>query len=294
MVDAKPDLIPPIFLLGSGRTGTNLIQRILTHHPGLEGWVEPRTVWTYPDPGRLHDRFDEKDATKRAESYIHKRFRSYQHRHGNRRIFEKTPSNIMRIPYVHTLFPDSPLIYIIRAPFPTIQSFERLWRKPPDSSRMVARLLETPSWQLPFFAGRFLKEQIDTRLFRRKHVQVRGVRYPGIYEDRKTLTVEQIIAKQWVACAQQADQDLAKINPSLVMRLKFEEFVADPLNHVEAILKHVKMPVSEHLAKIVRQQVDPNRPGQWGTPPAEMVRQCLPIVGEEAAKQGYPLNHLEV
>ena len=108
------ELKPPILLIGNVRSGTSMMARLFDAHPEVTGWPEPRTVWTYADPARPHDRFDADDATPRVRRWIRRRFLAYQRRHGGLRVMEKTPSNVLRIPYVHAIFPESKLLYLIR------------------------------------------------------------------------------------------------------------------------------------------------------------------------------------
>src|SRR3990170_8678052 len=107
-------LRPPIILIGNYRSGTSITQKLIGLHPDIATWYEPRTLWLYADPRRPHDEFDETDATEKVVRYIRGRFLSYQKRHGNRRIMEKTPSNILRVPYVRAIFPEATLLLITR------------------------------------------------------------------------------------------------------------------------------------------------------------------------------------
>ncbi len=47
--------------------------------------------------------------------------------------------------------------------------------------------------------------------------------------------MDQIIAKQWTRCSQQADEDLANIPEDLVMRIRYEDFVARPVELFEQV-----------------------------------------------------------
>lgn len=281
------ELKPPIFLLGNVRSGTTMMHRFFLQHPDVTTWYEPRTVWMYADPGRRHDRFDEHDARPRVTRYIRKRFLKYQKAHDNLRIMEKTPSNMLRIPYVRAIFPESKFIYIIRDPLANLSSAELKWQKAIAGRRLRRQFLNTPKLQLPYYAWRLFADHFRTRVLRQKYVSIWGVRYPGIYDDRRTMSVEQVIAKQWVACAQQADRDLAAIDPSLVLRLRYEEFVEQPVEHFERILNHFDLKLTPELAEMVRTTVDPNRRQKWKRLDPKVIAECLPILREEMARQGY-------
>lgn len=280
-------LKPPILLIGNVRSGTSMLYRFFDRHPQVKAWYEPRTVWTYAAPGRKHDRFSEEDATDRVSHYIRKRFCQFQRAHGNLRVMEKTPSNVMRIPYVHKIFPESKLLYIVREPLANLSSSELRWTRPIDMNNTIKRLRETPKMQLGYYLWRYAYDLFTVKVLKRKYVSVWGVRYPGIYNDLRRLTVEQVIANQWVACSQRADADLAAINPELVMRIRYEDFVADPVLQFERICEHFGLSMPCELKQFVGKRADPNRQQKWRRLDPKVLQVCLPILKDEMARHSY-------
>jgi hypothetical protein len=114
------ELKSPIFIFGNTRSGTTIVQKVMSTHPEIAGWYEPNALWLYAEPGRIHDEFDEGDATDKVKKYIRKQFLEYQKQHGNRIVLEKTPQNILRIPYVRAIFPEAKFLFIVRYPFSLI------------------------------------------------------------------------------------------------------------------------------------------------------------------------------
>ena len=121
-------LKPPIILLGNVRSGTTILQQLVAEHPTVERWYEPRTVWLYADPGRRHDEFDERDATPRVKRYIRDQFLKFQKQHADRTVIEKTPINVLKVPYVRAIFPEAIYLFIVRSPFSFISSVEMKWQ----------------------------------------------------------------------------------------------------------------------------------------------------------------------
>jgi hypothetical protein len=119
------ELKPPIILFGNTRSGTTIVQKVMSAHPDIVGWYEPSELWLYGDPGRPHDEFDESDATDKVKRYIRKQFLKYQQQNGNCVVFEKTPKNILKIPYVRAIFPEATFLYIVRNPFSFISSVKQ-------------------------------------------------------------------------------------------------------------------------------------------------------------------------
>lgn len=280
-------LLPPIMLLGNVRSGTTMMLRLFEQHPDIVGWFEPRTIWTFADPARPHDRFTANDATKRVQRYIRRRFLKYQRKHNNRRIMEKTPSNMLRIPYVRKIFPESRFVYLVREPLANLSSSELKWREPITLRHALRRLNLTPKTQLPYYAGRLLRDTLGSRVLGRKHVSTWGVRYPGIAADQQHLSTEQVIAKQWVACSQQAEEDLKDLPTDLVLRLRYEDFVADPIPQFQRVLEHFDLGFPEPLKAHVQATVDPGRQQKWHRLDRTVLRDCLPILQHEMSRHGY-------
>lgn len=281
------ELKPPIFLLGNVRSGTSLMHDLFDLHPEVKSWYEPRTIWTYADPGRRHDRFDESDATPKVVNYIRGRFLKYQERHGGLRVMEKTPSNLLRIPYVKAIFPEAKYIYLVREPLANISSSELLWHTPIHRGKLWRRIQETPKTQLHFHAARLFVDHARIRLLRKETLSVWGVRYPGIYEDIRTMRVEEVIAKQWVACSRQARADLEDAAPGSVLYMRYEDFVQDPVPLFEKVLRHFDLDITPVIESRLSTQVDPGRREKWRRLPQEVIDAVVPILEDEMAVHGY-------
>src|SRR5215211_66735 len=222
------ELRPPIILFGNFRSGTTMLQKLISTHPDVVPLYEPVGLWLYADPGRSHDEFDENDATEKVKRYIRNEFLKYQQQHGNRIIVEKTPHNILRIPYVRAIFPEAHFLYIVRDPLSFVSSVEIKWQQPATQKRIVKRLKSTPVTQLQHYLKRFLSQQWNNRILRQKYLSVWGPRYKGIQEDRQKEDLMTVIARQWSRCSSKAEKDLALFEDSQVSRLRYEDFVQDP------------------------------------------------------------------
>lgn len=282
-------LKPPIFVIGNIRSGTSLLADLIAAHPSLVKWHEPRTLWLYADPGRPHDEFDERDASEGVTRYIRKRFLRYQESHGDRRVLEKTPQNVLKIRHVRAIFPEATYLYIVRSPFSYISSVEAKWQRPVSAKRMVRRFRETPIWQVPYYVRQVCLDQFNKRVLKRKYIRVYGARYRGIFEDLDRLDLLTVIARQWAICSRIAERDVAAFEPGRILRLRYEDLVVDPVPHLEKIWGHCGIVPTAEMYRMAQDVVDPARQDKWRRFDREELKAVLPELEEEMKRHGYAI-----
>lgn len=281
------ELKRPIILLGNFRSGTTMLQRILATHHDVVELYEPVGMWLYADPSRDHDEFDESDATERVQKYIRGQFLKYQTEHGDRTIIEKTPHNILRIRYVREIFPDARFLYIVRNPLSFISSVELKWQRPAGSKRLLKRVKSTPITQIPFYLKRFLNQQWYNRILRRKYLSVWGPRYKGIQKDLKDEDMLTVIARQWARAASKADRDLALFDEGQVFRLRYEDFVENPVEYLRRICLHCEVEMTDEMVEYVRTTVRTDRRDKWQRFDAQQLAKIIPELSQEMIRSGY-------
>lgn len=279
----------PIILLGNFRSGTTLLQRVIETHPDVVAMYEPVGLWLYADPSRNHDEFTAGDATDRVKEYVRDQFLKFQQENGNRIIVEKTPHNILRIPYVREIFPDAHFIYIVRNPLSFISSVELKWQRPAGRKRLLKRLRTTPVSQLHHYLTRFLSQLWDKRILGRKYLSIWGPRYAGIQQDVATEELLTVIARQWARSAAKAEKDLGLFDEGQVFRLRYEDFVEQPVEYLERICAHCGLEMSEEMAESVRATVKTDRNTKWQRFDGSQLARILPEVSEQMARNGYEI-----
>jgi len=285
------ELKPPVIVVGNYRSGTTMLYNLLGAHPDLEKWFEPRTIWQYADPTRKHDRFTEEDARPGVKRYIRRRFLQRQRQFGGRRIVEKTPTNVLRMRYVHEIFPESKIVYIVRDPFASIASADKHGtRRPTNFRRARARLRECPKTQIHCYAGNFLKQHFNRRVLGKRVFGIWGVRYPGAQEEFGRFSHAEFIARQWAECARIASEDVAYLrerSPGTVIELRYEEFVADPVRQFPCVLEANDLEMTPELEAHVSASVDSGRQTKWKKFDQGALEKAVSIVEEEMTRHGY-------
>lgn len=280
-------LKPPIILFGNTRSGTTIVQKVMSVHPDIVGWYEPGAVWLYADPGRIHDEFDESDATGKVKQYIRKQFLKYQEQNGNCVVLEKTPQNILRIQYVRAIFPEATYLFIVRNPFSFISSVEFKWQRTVTGKGIVRRLKSTPFLQLHHYVGRYLVQQYYKRILRRKYLLIWGPRYKGIQADLKTQDMLTVIARQWAICSKKAEKDLALFEDGEVLRLRYEDFVEDPISDVKRICAHCGIEMTNDMVSAASEWVKSDRQNKWRRFDPRDLARILPEIEDEMQRHGY-------
>jgi hypothetical protein len=277
----------PIILIGNYRSGTGIAQNLLGLHPDVVTWYEPRTLWLYPDPGRPHDEFDESDATQKAMRYIRGRFLNYQSRHGGRRIMEKTPANILKVPYVTAIFPEATYLHITRNPFSFISSVEFKWQRAKTMKGLRRSLAATPVLQLPYYARQLAVDLVRKKVLKEKYVSMYGPRYKGIDYDLKEHSRLRVIARQWAICNKKARKDLAKLGKDRVFSFRYEDLMADPQAYFRRMYDHCGLDYTDEMLRRGEDMVDPGRQEKWLRLDRQQLNTIMPEIQAEMEVYGY-------
>ncbi len=101
------------FILGVARSGTSILGELLAVHPKTFYIFEAHSVWELGGMGQNEShRLAEVDATPELMVKIRAWFKYKSI--PDRLILEKSPRNTLRVPYVHSIFPEGRFIHIIR------------------------------------------------------------------------------------------------------------------------------------------------------------------------------------
>ncbi len=280
-------LKPPIILIGNHRSGTTVTQNLIGLHPEVVTWYEPRTLWRCADPRRPDDEFDERDAQDRIVRYVRERFRKFQVREGDRRIVEKTPSNVLRVRYVERIFPDATYLFITRNPFSYTSSMDLKWTKTKTWAGLRRTIAATPATQLHLYAKDFVQHFITKSVLRQKSRHVFGPRYRGIDRDMETCSRMTVIARQWARGNRMAREDLGRLGPGRVLAFRYEDLIEAPESTLQRVFDHCRLDCTDEILAAARKMVDPGRQRKWLRLDREALRGIVPELEDEMARYGY-------
>ena len=104
----------PVIIIGSGRSGTNMLRDIITSIDGFETWDcdEVNPIWRYGNRDYPSDEIPISKLTPKIKKYIRLRFYRLYKRSKSKFIVEKTCANSLRLEYVFNIFPEAKYIII--------------------------------------------------------------------------------------------------------------------------------------------------------------------------------------
>ena len=141
---AASDRVPIALVVGCARSGTSILGELLAAHPSVAYVFEAQRTWDQVGNARDQShRLVAADATPEARAQIRAWFA--EQLGSAALVVEKTPRNILRLPFVRAVFPEARVIHIVRdgrdvacSLLPGIGGAKWRHLKPPSWQRLLA------------------------------------------------------------------------------------------------------------------------------------------------------------
>jgi len=98
-----------------------------------------------------------------------------------------------------------------------------------------------------------------------------------------------VIARQWARSASKADRDLQQFRDGQVLKLRYEDFVEEPMQHLERICAHCGLDMTSEMAEFVRTTVRNDRNEKWQRFHPNELSRIIPEVAEQMIRNGYEI-----
>lgn len=246
----------PLLLIGTHRSGTTWLGEALSQAPWAAYWKEPRQVWVYGNWFRPHDVLTAEHARPGVVRHIRRRFDGFVRRSGARCLCEKTPSNCLRLPFVHAVYPEARILFLVRDGRHVVLSTEDERRRGVLWYRIRERLLEMRPSELPAFLERvpwFVRALLTGA------GRYWGPRPPGWRRWLREDPPDVVAAKQWAATMGRALDDLERIVPPHLARIRYEQLVTEPRATMERVRDTLGLPDLEPVIEYLEATSDSNR-----------------------------------
>ncbi len=267
----------PIFLIGCPRSGTSVLLQILLRSPELRSvHNEGHILWEpyhHPkDGGWDSDARGAEDVSARERAYIYLAVRLFVR---NRRFADKTPENCLRIPYLQALFPGASFVFLHRRAADNVSSLMEGWRARP---RFVTYRLPEQLQGLGTLSGN-----------RWSYVLIPG------WRDLRHARLEEICARQYIACNEAALQARDGVDPSRWHDVSYEELVGSPVATSKRIFDGLGLaftPEVEEFAAALHRNPGPTvlsqpKPEKWRDQNRVEIERIVPLVEPTEKRLGW-------
>lgn len=270
----------PIFIVGTGRSGTTVLGVVLSLHPALGFLNEPKALWHAAFPWEdltgsytaqaASYRLAAEQATPEVIQSMRRLYGGYMATVGARRVLDKYPELIFRVPFVRAIFPDARFLFLVRNGADTCRSVAS-WSARHGSSTPAETLdwwgRDDRKWTL-------MVEQLvrsDTLLGPLADTIAGFERQP----DRA--------AVEWILTMREGRQ-LLRAHPDVVHEVRYEELVAAPVTTLRELLQFCDLdvdPLTLNYASATLQ------PGRRAGSPVDLHPELQPAFSATMRELGY-------
>jgi len=278
----------PIILTGAPRSGTKMLRELLKLHPQVTGpQYEKERIWCYGNRDRINASLGVKDLTPEIKEYIRQHFRNASKKTAGKWIVDKSVMNTLRLEFVQAIFPNSPIIHIVRDGRDAVCSSMKRWKKPADLKYILSNRA-FPLEELPYFIKRQLKWKLEKVLTGKKHVKWWGPKFDDTEQLLRDYSLMEICGIQWKRCTEATLASLERLDPSSFVQVRYEEVVLEPVETMEHILKFLGLSVGDNVRMKIRGYVNPKSIGRWRKDLSPRVLELLmPHLRDTLVKLGY-------
>lgn len=258
----------PIFVVGCPRSGTTVAARLVTLAPGTSATgTEGHVFWeSFHHPrakGWESGALDASDPGSAERRYLAWAIPALA---GRGRFVDKTPRNVLRLPYLDALFPDAQYVFTFRDGRAVVGSLYEAW---PRGGR--------PPYLLP---KGFAVQGLPERTWR-------FVLPPG-WEAFNGRPLEDLCAHQYVTCTDAMLAFRDRLPPERYADLRYEELVADPVPVLGDVYERLGLEVTDRVVDRARRVVRPApSPPRWQTEHGEVIDRVLPVITPMLERTGY-------
>ena len=259
---APPRVQQPIILLGFHRSGTTMLGRIFAQHPEVAYFSEPRHVWMHAFPYRRYDVLDDGDAGPRVSARVNASFADFLVRSGRSRFAEKTPSNMVRLPFIKAVMPDCRVIHIIRDGRACTYSTMEILKRPPSGRMVRQRATAVPLWHYPSYLFKAWRNVVRPRVTSRG-VRYWGPRIPGLKQRVRNLPQDEMCAWQWQETMSRALRDARGLPEGQYHEWRYEDLVANPVRVVSEMFEFAGLTFPAEVAQWLQDNVHQDSVAKW-------------------------------
>lgn len=262
MLEPK-ELLAPIIIVGAPRSGTKMLRELLKFHPMVTGPLyEKERIWCYGNRERTGRTINVSELSPKIKKYIRDYFNREFGKNPGKRIVDKNIRNSLRVEFVRGIFPESPVIHIVRDGRDAACSIRKRWKSPLDL-KYIWENKAFPLNEIPFFVQRQVVFLWQRMVGLRGRVKWWGPKFDDTEELVNRHSLIEICGIQWKRCTEAAIAGLEKLEPGTFMQVKYEDVVSDPVKIMDQIRKFLDLSVSDNFLGKCSDYVNSSSVGRW-------------------------------
>ncbi len=269
----------PIFILGTGRSGTTILGIVLSMHREIGYLNEPKAIWHLIHPHEdiignysqteAQYRLTAEDATNQMRQRAAQMFGAYLTTTRSKRLVDKYPELIFRVDFVRAIFPEARFIFLVRNGWDTCHSIAT-WSK-----RLGVHINGEKHdwWGVNDRKWRLLVEQL---------VKTDSVFSQATDEVERFERHLDRAAVEWIVTMREG-LHLMQTSPDYIHLVRFEDLTSQPDETLSALCDFCELPTDATFREYARQTLHPV-PAQK---PFDVHPKIAPLFWDVMAKLGY-------
>jgi hypothetical protein len=274
----RPPMQEPVFIVGCSRSGTTVTFETLSAAPNFLsfGYEIPQFwdgLWGPHDNGWDSEAAGANDARPEHRDAA---LRHFYARLGRGRVLDKTCINVMRIPYLHALFPKSKFVFIQRDGRDNISSLIDGWRH--DRHFDLEQFLGPSPDPVAINGGEFTQWSFFL---------------PPGWRDYNRASLEEVCAYQWVSANRLALQAKAQLPVEQWIQLRYEDIFERPVEMFQEAFERLDVTFTPELrdrcANLRPTSIVKGAPKKqkWKEHNPEAIERILPMIRPMMMELGY-------
>lgn len=272
----------PIFIVGTGRSGSTILGKVLSMHKTLGFLNEPKALWYsiwseedvngHFNRGPARYRMGTQDVTLERCQSAYRIFGFYLALTKSERVLDKNPEIVFRIPFVRAIFPDAKFIFLIRNGWDTIASitsWSRRFGKYKNGTVEDWWGINGRKWEF------IVKQLIPTEPL-----------LASSWEKIQTLSRhEDMAAIEWIVTMQEGLRAMQSFDECVHM-VRFEDLTHNPKDALQKIVTFCELADDKVFLSFAEQELE-SVPQRGPTEIAEVIRNPF---FETMQALGYPID----
>jgi hypothetical protein len=279
-----------IIIIGAPRSGTNMLRDQLVELSSVGSWPcdEINYIWRHGNVRYPSDEFTPEMVTPKIRVYIKNQFDKLAKVRQLDTVIEKTCANSLRVGFVDKIIPEAKYIFIVRDGMDAVGSALQRWTASLDIAYILQKAKYVPRSDLPYYALRYLLHRIYRLVSREKRLALWGPAMDDIDDLLKKYTLTEVCALQWKACVDKAEYELSQISPEKVIKVKYEDFVSDPVTEFTRLAKFLNKDVPDAVNDYLIANVSSNSVGKGRKALSEAgVERLRPLIASTLDRYNY-------